>query len=380
MIQFHIIRKCLFLLLLSLIQVSSVYAFGDNCDWLKNIPEDSLRTLATSAGLPIGNAVNVNALNEDEIYKQILAEQFSSVTAENAMKWSEVEPVQGEYNWAPADELVAFAQENKQLVRGHVLVWHNQLPTWLEEGYNNGDITNEEMEEILHQHVIDEVTHFKGKIWHWDVVNEAFEEDGSLRDTIWLQALGKDYIAKTFSWAHEADPKAKLYYNDYNLGYIGAKSDAAYKLLQELIADGVPIHGVGFQGHMGMQYGMWYDMVENMRRFAKLGLEIALTEVDVRILLLSEDIPEQEAQLLWQDKLMGQAHMFTHALQACLAVKQCVSFTVWGLSDAHSWVPDVFPEEGAATLYDENYEPKPAYKAVQQTLSISRGTSVRRPW
>ena len=177
----------------------------------------------------IGTAVNTDLLGSDATYTRILDREFNSVTPENAMKWESVEAQRGVLDFSAADRLVAHARAHRQIVRGHTLVWHSQLPAWL----TSGTFTNDELEAILHKHITDEVSHFRGRIYAWDVVNEAFNEDGTLRDTIWLRQLGPGYIAKAFRWAHQADPHAKLYYNDYNLESIGPKSDAALALVQE---------------------------------------------------------------------------------------------------------------------------------------------------
>jgi endo-1,4-beta-xylanase len=314
-------------------------------------------------GLRIGTAVNTDQLASNPAYTGILNSQFSSVTPENVMKWDAVEPTQGTYNWAPADALVASAKANGQLVRGHTLVWHNQLPAWLTQEVSS--LSADQLRALLKKHITDEVTHFKGKIWQWDVVNEAFNDDGTLRNSIWLQKLGSGYIADAFRWAHEADPKAKLFYNDYNIEYTGPKSNAVYTFVSQLKSQGVPIDGVGFQTHLDTQYPL-PDLQNNLQRFANLGLNVAETEVDVRTTLPVSAV-EQSAQVA----------AYTSTLQACLAVKQCISYTVWGFGDAYSWVPSTFPGEGAANVYDANLQPKPEYTALQQTLALATGVPHR---
>ncbi|MDN3264187.1 endo-1,4-beta-xylanase [Streptomyces sp. CSDS2] len=313
-----------------------------------------LRQLAADDHLRIGTAVDMSALADDAAYRRLAGSEFSTVTAENVMKWEAIEPRQGEYDYAAADRLVDFAHRNGQKVRGHVLVWHSQLPSWL----TSGDFTADQLREILHRHITDTVRHFKGRIWQWDVVNEAFNEDGTLRDSIWLRELGPGYIADAFRWAHEADPRALLFYNDYNTEWTGPKSDAVYELVSRLRAEGVPVDGVGFQGHLGIQYGLPTDMAANFARFDRLGLATAVTEADVRMEMPADDT-----------KLATQAEGYRRLLDACLRARHCVSFTVWGFTDKHSWVPDTFPGEGAANLFDENYRAKPAYRTLQEQLT-----------
>ena len=324
---------------------------------------DSLRDLAAHVGLRIGTAVNADALTSDPAYRAITADQFSTVTAENAMKWGPIEPTQGVYNWAPADQLVAFARQNHQLVRGHTLVWHNQLPAWFTQ--QAPSMTPDQLRAVLKKHITDVVSHFKGEIWQWDVVNEAFNDDGTLRNDIFLQKLGPGYIADAFRWAHEADPKAQLFYNDYNIEFTGAKSNAVYAFVKQLKAEGVPIDGVGFQTHLDTQYGL-PDLQNNLQRFADLGLNVAETEVDVRTTLPVTPV-EQSAQDAG----------YSQSLQACLAVRQCISYTVWGFGDAYSWVPSTFPGEGAADIYDENLQPKPQYFVLQRDLQLASGAPHR---
>lgn len=195
---------------LFLLLTSAQFAFAGSA---KIHPNDTLRHKAAELGIHVGSAVDYSSLTNDAPYAQILGQQFSAITPENEMKWSSVEPQQGVFNWGPADAEVQFAQEHDQLVRGHNLVWHSQLPSWV----TGGSFTNAQLADLLKQHIFTEASHFRGKIWQWDVVNEPFNEDGTLRSTIWEQALGPNYIADVLTWAHKADPQTKLFLNDYNI-------------------------------------------------------------------------------------------------------------------------------------------------------------------
>jgi endo-1,4-beta-xylanase len=324
----------------------------------------SLRALASRVNLRIGTAVNTDELADNARYRQITANQFSTVTPENAMKWASVEPTRGHYDWSAADRLVRFADRHHQRVRGHTLVWHNQNPAWV----SDGGATPAELRRLLKQHVTAEASHFRGRIWQWDVVNEAFNDDGTLRDTPWLRAFGGPrYIAQAFRWAHRADPHALLFYNDYNIEGMGPKSDAVLALVRRLVARGVPIDGVGVQTHLDTQYDFPDRMRDNLHRFTRLGLDVALTEVDVR-----SPLPVDSTEQLAQNAGYAQS------LQACLALRRCLSYTVWGFADAYSWVPGTFPGEGAADLYDAALRPKPSYYAVRDVLSLAAGAP-RRP-
>ena len=320
------------------------------------ITQRSLREVAQPIGLRVGTAVDMNALANDQTYRDTIAREFSSVTAENVMKWETLEPQQGVFNYGPADQLIAFAGQSRIAVRGHVLVWHNQNPSWV----NEQAFTRDQLRDILRQHIIETARHFKGKLYQWDVLNEALNDDGTLRDTIWLRNLGPGYVADVFGWAREGDRNVKLFYNDFNLEFFGPKSDAAYALVKQLLAQGVPIDGIGFQGHLGAQFGFDTRVQENMQRFADLGLDISVTEADVRMPLPTDVF-----------KLQSQAQGYHSLLEPCLLTRGCDSFTVWGYTDKYSWVPGFFTGEGAADLLDENFQPKPALAAVQHDLALA---------
>ena len=319
-----------------------------------------LRAHARRAGLPVGTAVDMAALEADAAYRDTVAAEFNSVTAENVMKWQLVEPVRGQLDFAAADELVRFAEEHGQQVYGHTLLWHNQLPTWLTNGVADGSITPDELRQLLRQHIVDQVTHFRGKVVAWDVVNEVIDDNANLRDTLWLRQLGPGYIADAFRWAHEADPKVKLYLNDYNIEGLNAKSDAYHELATRLLRERVPVDGIGIQGHLGVQFGFSNTVIENLRRFDELGLETSITEADVRMLLPVDTV-----------KLQAQARGFLTLLEGCLLTPGCKRFTVWGFTDRYSWVPGFFTGQGAATIMDERFQPKPAYEAIRNDLMLA---------
>ncbi|MEU2857941.1 endo-1,4-beta-xylanase [Streptomyces mirabilis] len=317
-----------------------------------------LRDLAAAKGKVIGTAVTGSKLTGT--YGDIAGAQFNSLTPGNAMKWETVEPTRGTYNWAEADQIVAFAQAHNQQVRGHTLVWHSQNPSWL----TNGTWTSAQLSALLQDHISTEVTRYKGKLAAWDVVNEPFNEDGTYRSTLWYNGLGSDYIAQALTWAHAADPSAKLYINDYNVEGVNAKSTALYDLVKSLKARGVPIDGVGLQAHLILGQ-VPATLQQNIQRFADLGVDVAVTELDIRMQLPSDSA-----------KLAQQAADYKAVFDACVAVSRCHGVTVWGFTDSDSWIPDVFSGYGAATPYDENYVPKPAYYAIAGSLG---GTTTPPP-
>jgi len=337
------------------------------------VAPDSLRALAANIGLRMGTAVIPFDLDHPD-YQAIVAGQFSVVTPGNEMKWQVVEPTQGMFDWSGADRLVAFAEQHGQLVRGHTLLWHSQLPDWLTSGVANGTISNDQLRGLLHQHITTEVSRYKGRIWQWDVANEFFTDSNPSTinpNDFWVSHLGTGVIADAFRWAHQADPHALLFYNDYNIaGEDGsnAKSDAVFTWLKQMLAQGVPINGVGDQGHLDTQYGFsGTQMTQDLQRYASLGLKVAITEADVRTFVnnATDQVPTDHLATFAQPDEFGQM------LKACLAVRQCISFTVWGFGDADSWVPGFFTGEGYATIYDVNLNPKPAYTELQQDLRLA---------
>ncbi|MHA7240199.1 endo-1,4-beta-xylanase [Arthrobacter sp. TMS1-12-1] len=330
--------------------------------------KDTLRGVAPQ-DLKIGTAVAGGGHHEtqpypapftfDQEYRRHLAAEFSSVSPENQLKWEFVHPEQGTYRFAEMDAIVKFAQENKQVVRGHTLFWHSQNPAWLEEG----DFSKDELRAILKDHIETVVGRYAGQIQQWDVANEIFNGDGTLRttDNIWIRELGPEIIADAFRWAHEADPKAKLFFNDYGVEGINAKSNAYLELIPRLQAEGVPVDGFAIQGHLSTRYGFPGDLQANLQRFDDLGLETAITEIDVRMDVAAGTSPT-DAQLT------KQASYYQRALEACVSVEECNSFTIWGFTDKYSWVPVFFSGEGEATVMWNDFTRKPSYYALQRTL------------
>ena len=307
-----------------------------------------LRDLAAPIGLRFGTALIPQDI-ETPSYAAIAGSQFSVVTPGNGMKWQIVEPEQGVFDWSQADQLVQFARANGQLVRGHTLTWHNQLPAWLTTGVANGSISAAQLRTLLHDHIITEVSRYRGRIWQWDVCNEFFTDTNPSTinpNDFWVSNLGTGVIADAFRWAHEADQNALLFYNDYNIGGedgTNAKSDAVYAFVKRLLSEGVPIDGVGNQGHLDTQYG-WNPQLlqQDLERFASLGLKVAITEADVRTFVNNATDQVPTANLA----LFAQPYEYSELLKAALAVPQCISFTVWGFTDSDSWVPGSFAGEG----------------------------------
>jgi len=316
-------------------------------------PAQSLRELAQARGLTIGAAVSATPLRCDPTYAEALRHEFDLVTTENAMKFGPIHPEPGRYAFRNADDIVDTAEAQGMRVRGHTLVWHQQLPSWVE----GGEWTREELLEVLHEHIATVVGRYKGRIYAWDVVNEAIDGD-TLRDTVWSRVIGPEYIDLAFRWAHEADPDALLFYNDYGGEGINRKSDAIYDLVAGMIERGVPVHGVGLQMHLISGLApLPGRAAENMERLGALGLQVHVTELDVRI----RGVPAQR-------DLATQARTYQQVAETCLAARNCTALVTWGLTDRYSWVPSRFTGWGSALLLDETYEPKPAYLALADAL------------
>lgn len=317
-----------------------------------------LRVLAEAAGMRIGAAINTGAFYNDPAYLELAAQQYNIITPENIFKFGSLSPAPDVYNWDDADALVAWAEAHDIRIHGHTLVWHNQQPGWLDESR----YTSEEIAAILENHIRTVVGRYKGRIQEWDVVNEAIPDSGDvLRDTIWLRALGPDYIAKAFQWAHEADPDALLFYNDYNIDVPSRKTNNAYALVSNLLDAGIPIHGVGLQMHVSAKQlpSLSVDTVRQvMDRFGRLGLKVEITEMDVKI-----------GEGTREEGLEPQAQVYRIVLQACIDAPNCDTFITWGVSDNYSWIPGFVGHDDWVLLYDENLTPKPAYYAVAETLA-----------
>jgi endo-1,4-beta-xylanase len=315
----------------------------------------TLKAAAEADGRYFGTEVTGNMIDNSTI-TGIVSTQFDMVTPGNEMKWDTTEPSNGSFDFAPGDQIVQYAQAHGLRVRGHNLVWQSQLPSWV------SSLPSNQVQAAMETHITTEVSHYKGEVYSWDVVNEPFNGDGSFVDDAFYNAMGSGYIADALRTAHAADPNAKLYINDYGIEGENAKSNAMYSLAQSLLAQGVPLNGIGFESHFIVGQ-VPSDMQANMQRFANLGLDVAVTELDDRI-----QLPASSAAL------QQQAADYASVVGDCLGVSRCVGVSQWGVGDADSWVPGTFPGWGAATMYDQNYQPKPAFDAALAALGGSSST------
>jgi endo-1,4-beta-xylanase len=322
----------------------------------------TLREVGARAHRYVGTAVATYHF-DDSGYRPAAATHFDSLTPENEMKWETVEPRPGAFDFFAGDTLVGFAKANRMRVRGHTLVWHNQLAPWAKA------LSGDSLHAAMIRHIQGVAGHFKGRIAQWDVVNEAIAEgdSGALREASPFTSLGPTYIDDAFRAAHEADPQALLFYNDYDIEAAGtAKSDAAYALVKRLKESGVPIHGIGFQMHVDpRQWPSAADIRKNFERFAALGVVIEVTEMDVPV----GEIPGTRGEKLERQKAL--AH---DIVAACVAVPQCTGITFWGVTDKYSWLAS--PEWGRLRgrlphdplPLDADYAPKPMYRGVVEAL------------
>lgn len=316
--------------------------------------DETLRAVADDADFHLGAAVAADPLRTDAGYWQSLRRGFNTVTAENAMKMGPMRPEPGVYDFTDADAVADFAETYDMTLRGHTLVWHNQVPDWFQEW----DYTDEQLADFLRDHVHTVAGRYRGKVDAWDVVNEAVADDGSMRDTVWYEAMGERYLDRSFRWAREVAPDTDLFYNDYGADSVNAKSDAVYDLLERLLDRGVPVDGVGLQMHALRGTPDSESVRENVERFVDLGLDVHVTEMDVSY--AKADAPD--------DLLARQAEDYRAVLEACLDAG-VDTLVVWGVRDSDSWIPGWFPDvTEEPLLFGADNEPKPAYDAVKETL------------
>lgn len=327
----------------------------------------TLAEAASASGRRIGVAIDAGPLGE-ATYRTVAAREFNYVTAANEMKWDALQPQPGQFNYGRADQIVQFAEQNGMSVKGHTLLWFRQLPNWVQQLDGAANVRA-----AMLDHIQTVVSRFRGSVVAWDVVNEAWNDDGqSMRDVIFQRALGDGYVDEAFRAARAADPDAKLYYNDFGTEGLSPKSDAVYEMLQGMIARGVPIDGVGLQMHTLNINGAptISDLIANIERLAALGLEVVISELDISTCSSGGSVAERlEAQRLRAYNLVA----------ACVARPACTEITFWGVTDRYSWLdtnPDISQcENGQAPmglLFDQNYQPKPAYSAVLSAFRVAR--------
>ncbi len=308
-------------------------------------PGPRLRQLASARDLLFGYAVLQNYYEQPDgaIYAQIAGEEFNIVSTENSLKFDYLNPLPGKFRWAATDNLIQLAKSQRQIVHGHTLVWHRQLPPWVKRSAV-GD------RELIMREFIDRVlARYADDVPLWDVVNESLEEDGTLRNSVWYQGMGASYIDIAFRQARMSAPDATLIYNDYDIAFAGPKSSGMLALMQQLKDAGTPLDGVGFQLHLFADFDAVDEVIDTFQKVADMDLDIYVTELDIAI-----GEGQSEAQ---------QANLYEQILSACLDQPRCKAFQTWGFTDMYSWRSNFNP-----LFLDERYQVKPAYLALQQRL------------
>jgi len=337
----------------------------------------------------IGAAVNQRQTEEkDPRAAGIIGAQFNTISPENVMKWSEIHPRVDGYNFVPADEYVAFGEKYKMFIIGHNLVWHSQVPAWVFKDAQGAPLTRDALLARMKDHIMTVVGRYKGRIGGWDVVNEALNEDGTLRKSQWLNIIGDDYLVKAFQFAHEADPNVELYYNDYNIES-EAKRKGAVELIKKLQAAGVKVAAMGSQGHDNMTFPTIQQQVDTIEAFAALGIKVSISEFDVDVLPptgrgVTADVSATAAggtgsnpyvNGLPDEMQKALAKRYADLFAVFVKHRNSISrITFWGVTDGDSWKND-FPTRGRTNyplLFDRDGKPKPAFDAVIQTAKQAK--------
>ncbi len=329
----------------------------------------------------IGTALNESQFTGQNAKEAALAgAQFNTISPENVLKWEPVHPEPDRYNFGPGDSYVEFGLKNHMFIIGHNLIWHSQTPKWVFQDDQGNPISRDTLLKRMHDHIFAVVGHYKGKIGGWDVVNEALNEDGTLRESPWKKIIGDDYLIKAYQFAHEADPNVQLYYNDYSLENT-PKREGAIALVKKLQAAGIPVAGVGLQGHYGMTWPTTQQVDETIKAFASLGLKVMITELDMDVLPAATR--SQAAEVSMNVALRAELNPYTNGLPASVEQAEAKRYadlfkvfvanrdsvtrvTFWGVTDGNSWRND-WPVRGRTAyplLFDRNCQPKPAFDAV----------------
>ncbi|WP_337880774.1 endo-1,4-beta-xylanase [Rheinheimera sp.] len=330
----------------------------------------------------VGTALSMAQIEgKDPAALGVVQQHFNALTAENVMKWEELQPKEGDFHFGPADALLKLAEQQQATLIGHTLLWHQQTPAWVFTGPDGKTASKALLLQRLTTHINTVVGRYKGKVKGWDVVNEALNDDGSLRDSPWRKILGDDYIVTAFQLAQAADPAAELYYNDYNL-YNPEKRQGAVRIVQQLQKAGVKLTGVGMQGHYGLDYPDLQQVEDSIVAFAATGAQVMITELDITVLPRVDD-NAIGADISLNQKLQQQLNPYSQGLPAAIEALQQQRFTglfriflrhsdtisrvtLWGVNDQQSWRNN-WPMQGRtdyALLFDRQNQPKAVVKAL----------------
>ena len=332
----------------------------------------------------IGTALNANHnFGHDTLGIKLIQDHFNSIVAENCMKSMHLQPTEGVFFFDEADKFIAFGEANNMHIVGHTLIWHSQAPDWLFTDENGEDVSREVMIERMRSHIHTVVGRYKGRVDGWDVVNEAVLDDGSWRNTKFYEIIGEEYIKLAFQFAHEADPDAELYYNDYAMSQEG-KRNSVVEMVKKLQEEGIKIDGIGMQGHMGMDYPDISEFEKSIEAFAALGVKVMITEMDITLLPFpAGETAEVSLTAEYQEKMNPYAEGLPEEVEAAFNKRYSDFFglflkhqdkisrvTLWGLTDNDTWRND-WPIPGRTDyplLFDRNYQPKPV---VQQLIDLT---------
>jgi endo-1,4-beta-xylanase len=359
----------------AILLVGSAIAFAGDVPALKDAFKDHFL---------VGAAVNhLQTTGQDALGAALVKAQFNTITPENVLKWERVHPYPAEYAFDASDRYVEFGEKNHMFIVGHTLVWHSQTPKWVFQDENGKPLTRDALLTRMRDHIHSVVGRYKGRVNGWDVVNEALAEDGTLRETPWLKIIGEDYIEKAFEYAHEADPAAQLYYNDYSIEN-EKKRDGAVALLRKLKEKGVPVYGIGIQGHDNLKFPTVEQLDAAITAFAKLGVKVMITEFDINVLPSPKSGGDADvsARLEAKPSLDPYKAGLPEEVEQKLASRYAELFSVlvkhsdvidrvtfWGVSDADTWLNN-WPIRGRTNyplLFDREHKPKPAFEAVLRT-------------
>jgi len=357
-----------------------VIALLANCKAEESKSEKALQE-ALKGKFLIGVAMNADQITgKDTAGVRLIKQHFNSITPENCMKSEVLQPEEGKFDFALADQYVDFGQKNNMFIVGHTLIWHSQAPKWFFVDKDGKDVSREVLIERMKNHITTVVGRYKGRVHGWDVVNEAIEDDGSFRKSKFYQIIGEDFIRLAFEFAHEADPEAELYYNDYSMSKEG-KRDAVVKMVKKLQSQGVKIDGIGMQGHMTMDFPTLEEEEKSIVAFSETGVKVMITELDLTVLPSPDTKVSADVALSYEyqkqlnpypnglpDSVAQAAHdRYTEFFRLFLKHADKIDrVTMWGLTDGDSWRNN-WPVPGRTDyplLFDRNYQPKPIVETI----------------
>lgn len=365
--------------LIDLLVVCLLLSLFSSCRIKNPARDDQVESLQSISSFPVGVAVGEGPLSIDTGYRNVIINEFNSLTPENAGKIEQLHPAENVFDFAGLDSIVEFAKKNKKRVHGTTLIWHDFSDMAWVRDFKGDSVTWERM---FKAHIQTVVKHYRGKVASWDVVNEPFHEDGSLRveegvkgdnpGSIWARHLGRDYIARAFQYAHEADPEARLFLNDFDLQYskFQKKIDAVVNLANDFKERGIPIHGLGMQMHIGISASN-EEIAAGMRQLASTGLLVHISEVSILVSDWKKDsalVFTDELNRKQSDKYRFLAEIYRQVVPSA----QRYGITVWGTDDKHTWITGMFGLRDWPLLFDSLYRKKPAYNGFLEGLKIDK--------